>query len=52
MTRLLTGLALLALFLWVLLRGPLLGFVALVAVGGGLAVWEAYGLLEKMGTRP
>jgi len=52
LTRLLTGLALLALFLWVLLRGPLLGFVALVGLGGGLAVWEAYGLLEKTGTRP
>ena len=52
MTRVLTGIALLALFLWVLLRGPLFLFVALVALGGALAVWEAYALLEKMGTRP
>jgi phosphatidate cytidylyltransferase len=52
MTRVLTALALLALFVFVLLRGPLLGFYALVAVGGGIAVWEAYTLLERRGARP
>jgi phosphatidate cytidylyltransferase len=52
MTRLVTGLALLALVVVVLLRGPLLVFYALVALGGGLAVWEAYALLERRGARP
>lgn len=52
MTRLATGLALLALFLFTLLRGSLLVFYVLVAVGGAIAMWEAYGLLEKRGARP
>jgi phosphatidate cytidylyltransferase len=52
MTRLLTALALLALFVLMLLRGPAVGFFLLVAVLGGIAVWEAYGLLERRGSRP
>lgn len=52
MTRLVTGVALLALFVLVLLRGPMLGFVALVGAGGGIAMWEGYGLLERRGARP
>jgi phosphatidate cytidylyltransferase len=52
LARLLTAFALLALFVATLLRGPLLAFFALMALAGGIAVWEAYALLERRGARP
>ena len=52
MARLLTAFALLGLFMYVLLRGPLLGFYAVMGTGVGIATWEAYGLVERRGARP